>query len=72
VDLIRTAWSVDPDKVVGGPNWLDSGMRGRSRRETEDCDPVASRLITCRDMTLTQFAAELNAIDRENEMPTAN
>jgi hypothetical protein len=67
VDLIRTAWSVDPDKVVG-----DSGMRGRSRRETEDCDPVASRLITCRDMTLTQFAAELNAIDRENEMPTAN
>jgi uncharacterized protein (TIGR03435 family) len=23
VDLIRTAWDVDPDKVVGGPNWLE-------------------------------------------------
>ena len=24
VDLIRTAWSVDADKVVGGPDWLDT------------------------------------------------
>jgi uncharacterized protein (TIGR03435 family) len=24
VDLIRTAWGVDPDKVVGGPDWLDT------------------------------------------------
>lgn len=24
VDLIRTAWSVDADKVVGGPGWLDT------------------------------------------------
>ena len=23
VDLIRTAWGVDADKVVGGPDWLD-------------------------------------------------
>ena len=23
VDLIRTAWNVDADKVVGGPNWLE-------------------------------------------------
>jgi len=23
VDLIRTAWDVDSDKVVGGPNWLE-------------------------------------------------
>ncbi len=23
VDLIRTAWDVDEDKVVGGPDWLD-------------------------------------------------
>ena len=24
VDLIHTAWSVDADKVVGGPDWLDT------------------------------------------------
>ena len=24
VDLIRTAWSVDADKVAGGPDWLDT------------------------------------------------
>ncbi len=24
VDLIDAAWSVDPDKVVGGPDWLDT------------------------------------------------
>jgi uncharacterized protein (TIGR03435 family) len=24
VDLIQTAWNVDPDKVVGGPDWLDT------------------------------------------------
>jgi len=24
VDLIRTAWSVDADRVVGGPDWLDT------------------------------------------------
>ena len=24
VDLIQTAWSVDADKVVGGPDWLDT------------------------------------------------
>jgi uncharacterized protein (TIGR03435 family) len=24
VDLIRTAWSVDADKVLGGPDWLDT------------------------------------------------
>ena len=24
VDLTRTAWSVDADKVVGGPDWLDT------------------------------------------------
>ena len=24
LDLIRTAWSVDPDKVLGGPSWLDT------------------------------------------------
>lgn len=24
VDLIGTAWGVDPDKVVGGPSWLDT------------------------------------------------
>src|ERR1035438_3953814 len=24
VDLIRTAWSVDADSVVGGPEWLDT------------------------------------------------
>src|SRR6266404_4360785 len=24
VDLIRTAYSVDADSVVGGPNWLES------------------------------------------------
>ena len=24
VDLIGTAWGVDADKVVGGPDWLDT------------------------------------------------
>src|SRR4051812_30444147 len=23
VDLIRTAWGVDPDSISGGPDWLD-------------------------------------------------
>ena len=24
VDLIRTAWGIDADRVIGGPNWLES------------------------------------------------
>src|SRR4030095_10859204 len=25
LDLVRTAYNVEPEKVVGGPNWLGSG-----------------------------------------------
>ena len=24
VDLIGTAWNIDPDKIQGGPEWLDT------------------------------------------------
>jgi uncharacterized protein (TIGR03435 family) len=24
LDMIRTAWGVDPDTILGGPNWLET------------------------------------------------
>ncbi len=41
VDLIRTAWSVDADKVVGGPDWLDTDRFDVIATATADSTPEA-------------------------------
>lgn len=45
VDLIRTAWNVDADKVVGGPQWLD-----QNRFDLIATAPAASTPETLRTM----------------------
>ncbi len=51
VDLIRTAWSVDADKVVGGPDWL-----GADRFDVTVAAPADSTPETLKTMLRTLLA----------------
>jgi uncharacterized protein (TIGR03435 family) len=45
VDLIRTAWSVDSDKVVGGPDWLDLDRFDVIATAPADSTPETRKLV---------------------------
>jgi uncharacterized protein (TIGR03435 family) len=45
VDLIDTAWSVDPDKVVGGPDWLDTDRFDLTAPAPADSTPEALKIM---------------------------
>ncbi len=45
VDLIGTAWSVDPDKVVGGPDWLDTERFDVIATAPADSTPEALKIM---------------------------
>ena len=45
VDLIDTAWSVDPDKVVGGPDWLDTDRFDITATAPADASPEALKIM---------------------------
>ena len=45
VDLIAAAWGVDPDKVAGGPNWLDTDHFDVVAKGPADATPESLRLM---------------------------
>lgn len=45
VDLIETAWAVDPDKVVGGPDWLDTDRFDVVTTAPADSTPEARKIL---------------------------
>ena len=45
VDLIDTAWSVDPDQVVGGPDWLDTDRFDVTTAAPPESTPEALKFI---------------------------
>ncbi|HEY1753783.1 MAG TPA: TIGR03435 family protein [Bryobacteraceae bacterium] len=45
LDLIRTAYSVDPDKVLGGPSWLDSDRFDVIAKAPANTSPDAAKLM---------------------------
>jgi len=47
-DLIRTAWGVDADKVVGGPDWLDSDRFDVRAASTEALPALLRKILTDR------------------------
>jgi uncharacterized protein (TIGR03435 family) len=54
VDLIRTAWAVDADKVVGGPDWLDLDRFDVTATAPADSTPEARRLLL-RNLLASRF-----------------
>ena len=45
-DLIGTAWGVDADKVVGGPDWLDSDRFDVRAPSTEALPVLLRKILT--------------------------
>jgi uncharacterized protein (TIGR03435 family) len=45
LDLIRTAWSVDPDTIVGGPEWLELDRFDVSAKAPAETPPQTIRLM---------------------------
>jgi uncharacterized protein (TIGR03435 family) len=45
VDLIRTAWNMDADKVLGGPNWLELDRFELTAKVPEDATADSVRPI---------------------------
>jgi len=45
VDLIRTAWNVDADNVLGGPEWLDTSRFDLIGMAPNDTTPEALRIM---------------------------
>ena len=45
VDLIGTAWGVDPDKVAGGPGWLDANRFDVIAKAPANTAPESLRLM---------------------------
>ena len=45
VDLIRTAWTVDPEKVVGGPSWLEMDRFDITAKAPANTPPETVRLM---------------------------
>ncbi len=45
LDLIRTAWNLEPDKIYGGPNWLDYDRFEVVAKTAAGTSPEALRLM---------------------------
>jgi len=45
LDLIRIAWSVDPDRVLGGPNWLEFDRFDIAAKAPPSSPPETVRLM---------------------------
>jgi hypothetical protein len=45
VDLIRTAWGLDPDKVLGGPSWVEMDRFDISAVAPPDTSDAALKLM---------------------------
>ncbi len=56
-DLIRTAWSVDADKVVGGPDWIDDDRFDL----TADVIPPEARKTILREILASRFGLQVHA-----------
>jgi uncharacterized protein (TIGR03435 family) len=61
VDLIRTAWSVDADKVVGGPDWLDT-----DRFDLTITAPAGSTAETLKTMLRQILADRFHLVSRSD------
>jgi uncharacterized protein (TIGR03435 family) len=66
VDLIRTAYGVDADKVLGGPNWLESTRFDVSARTAATTTPDTARLML-RRMLAERFSLKVH--DDQRPMP---
>src|SRR5688572_15176097 len=64
VDLIRTAYGVDADKVVGGPSWLEL-----DRFEVIGKVPAGTNIATARLMLRTLLADRFALVLREDTKP---
>jgi uncharacterized protein (TIGR03435 family) len=64
VDLIRTAWEVDPDKVIGGPNWLEMNRFDILAKLPPNSTPETQRL-----MLRSLLADRFNLVIRKDTRP---
>ena len=64
VDLIDAAWAVDPDKVVGGPDWIDTDRFDLTAIAPADSTPEALKAM------LREFlAARFRLVVRNDTRP---
>jgi uncharacterized protein (TIGR03435 family) len=61
VDLIDTAWGVDPDRIVGGPDWLDTDRFDVTATAPADSTPDALKI-----MLRSLLAARFHLVVRED------
>jgi len=67
VDLIRTAWDIDADKVVGGPSWLEMNRFDILAKLPANPTPETQRL-----MLQSLLAARFNLVVHKDSRPFPN
>src|SRR5262245_4948251 len=66
LDLIRIAYNLDPEKVVGGPNWLET-----DRYDVFAKIPAASTVESRREMLQDLLADRFKLVTHKDSKPMA-